>query len=130
VDLDPRIRTLRACADYLSEPHGGDREGSCLEASARAALELIGDLLAARDAPAPRGYKDACDKLADYGVCDPDLADRLKDIFDVADRVRSAWSTLAPGELEHACLDGSHALRELADAFERMGGIVTTPATS
>ena len=128
--MDPRIRTLRACADFLCGPHGGDREAGCLEASARAALELIAELLASKDAPAPRGYKDACDKLVEYGVCDRDLSDRLKEVFDVAERVRSAWSSLLPGDLDKARRQGALALRELADAFERLSGLPATPSSA
>jgi hypothetical protein len=128
--VDSRIRTLRECAEYLSGPHGGDREIGCLEASVRAALELIADMLAARDAPAPRGYKDACDKLCEYGVCDRDLAERLKEVFDIAERAPTAWSSLEPGDLGKAREQGARSMLELADAFERLGAQAPAPATS
>jgi len=121
---------LRACAEFLSGPHGGDREAGCLEASARASLELIAELLASKDAPMPRGYKDACDKLVEYGVCEEGLAERLKEVFDVAERVRDAWSSLHPGDLDKARRQGADALRELADAFERLPGLPSTPASA
>ena len=116
--MDPRIRTLRSCADYLSGPHGGDREIDCLESSVHAALELISERLAGRGAPMPKGYKDACDKLAAAGLCDADLAQRLKEVFDIAERARTAWSTLQPGDLDKARREGARALLDLVDALE------------
>src|SRR5512142_94426 len=99
---DERIAALRECAGYLRGPHGGDREALCLEKSAHATLALIGDILAARGAPAARGYKDACDKLVEHAGVPRDLADTLKDVLDVADRMPQAWSTVRRGDLDRA----------------------------
>ena len=128
--MDERIRTLRECAEFLSGPHGGDQEIGCLEASVKAALELTVKVLAAKDAPTPRGFKDACDKLCEYGIADRGLCERLKLVFDVGERVRTAWSSLKPGDLARAREEGARALRELADAFESVGASATGPATS
>jgi uncharacterized protein YutE (UPF0331/DUF86 family) len=126
--VDERLRLLRDCADYLAEDHGGDREAACLEGAAHQALALADEMLAAHGAPRPRGYKDACDKLGEAGLITVDLCERLKKVFDVADRVRLAWSSLEQGALETARRIGGPALREFADIAEQTLAELT-PAT-
>ncbi|MBI4508577.1 MAG: hypothetical protein HY698_03000 [Deltaproteobacteria bacterium] len=116
---------LRQCADYLHSSQGGDRELACLEGSTHQALELCAEVLSARGVQVVRGYKDACDKLVAQGVVSASLAERLKRVFDVADRARLAWSTLKQGDLDRARHEGAEALRELADIFERLQGEAT-----
>jgi hypothetical protein len=128
--VDARILTLRECADFLEAGHGGDQEVACLRASVRTALGLIAELLAVHDGPLPRGYKDACDLLVKHALCEADLAERLKLVFDVAERAPTAWSSLHPGELRGARDQGATALRELADLLEGPRGLTIAPATA
>jgi uncharacterized protein YutE (UPF0331/DUF86 family) len=110
---------MRACATRLRQRHeGGDREAACLVQTTHAALELALEILRDRGGGQPHGYKDACDKLVDVGAIDAGLCERLKRVFDVADRTH-AWSALVPGELGRALDEGAVALSEFADVAER-----------
>lgn len=124
--VNPRCQKLIDCAELLEAGEGGDRDADTLEEGARRALELCAEVLGRHDVPQARGFKDACDKLAANGIVSWDLCDRLKRVFDVAERARHAWSTLAPGDLQAARAGGARALRELAYALDRE--LETTPA--
>lgn len=127
--MDTRIATLRRCAQYLSETHGGDQQVACLVEATRAALELGAEILSAQANPTPRGYKDVCDRLALVGIVPEPLAERLKNIFDVAERMPDAWSTVSGAQFRVALRDASSAFHEFADIADRWlgGGLPAGP---
>lgn len=125
--MDPRIASLRSCAAKLQADHGGDHEALHLADGCRDALMLAEELLESCGAGPARGYRDLCDRLAACGALSEDLARRLECVFDVAERMPHAWSTLQPGQLDLARRVGPGALRELADILESRLGAPAQP---
>jgi uncharacterized protein YutE (UPF0331/DUF86 family) len=117
--VDPRIEQLRDCADFLSEPHGGDREISCLVDSVRAALELGLEILEDRGERRPKGYRDCVDMLVASGAIPGDLGHDLLVLCDVGERLPSAWSTVSHADLDRAIRTAARTMREFADVAER-----------
>jgi hypothetical protein len=117
--VDPRIHRIRVCCGFLSEPHGGDRELGCLVDCVRDALMLGEELLERRGVEPARGYADLADKLILSGTVRPDLGERLRALFDVGERLPTAWSTVSHAEFARAIAMGVPALREFADVCER-----------
>ncbi len=117
--MDPRIETIRCCAEFLAAPHGGDREARSLVEAVRACLELCARILADRGEPAAKGYRDAIDKMVACGAIDLSLAGRLAGVFDVAERLPAAWSTVKHEEFEWARAAAVQALTEFAEGAER-----------
>jgi hypothetical protein len=109
---------MRECATRLREPHeGGDHQLHCLVQACKAALEVTAEIFGRENEAMPRGYKDACDRLVEDETIDEDLSERLKRVFDAAERA-AVWSALEPGQLANALDEGPDALRELANALE------------
>lgn len=123
--MDPRVERIRSCADFLSHPHGGDREIACLIGAVRASLELCVQILMDRGAPRAFGYKDALDKMVACGAIPPSLGERLDAVFHVAERMPTAWSSVHEKELGHILDLAPSALRDFADAAERHLGLET-----
>jgi hypothetical protein len=117
--MDERITHIRECADFLSAPHGGDREAACLVKSVRFALELCVDILAGCGVTGARGYRDALDRLVECRVLDGRLAMRMAGVCDVAERLAGAWSTVTHDEFEWARWSASQTLNDFADVAER-----------
>lgn len=124
--MDIRIATLRSCAQSLcpsgSAAPGGDEQIGTLLHATQAALELGAEILLAQAEPTPRGYKDICDRLALLRIITGSLAERLKVIFDVSEKMPHAWSTISGHEFRSALGSAPAAFEELADTAERWVG--------
>lgn len=128
--MEPRLARIRSCATSLDEPHlGGDLQTGCLVDATRAALEIAAEILSAQSDPTPRGYKAVCDKLAAVNIIEPALAERLKLVFDVAERMAGAWSSVVRDDLTRAVEIAPETLRAFADIAERwlLGGLPAAP---
>jgi len=103
----------------MAAPHSGDREAQCLIQGVHACLELCAQILTECGEEPAHGYRDALDKMVACGAIDRDLGSRLATVFDTAERLPTAWSTVNHDEFAWARETASQALIEFADVAER-----------